>query len=61
MKSLKIGCQLFLYHTNKARSWYWHKYKSNNGNTITNLYFPMLVDLELKNLRWVIVDEFDQP
>lgn len=46
---------------NKAKSWYWYEYKSNLYSTRTDLHFPVIVDLELKNFRWVITNVFDHP
>ena len=46
---------------NKARAWYWYEYKSNLSSARTDLYFPVVVDLELKKLRWVVVNVFDHP
>ncbi len=36
---------------NKARAWYWYEYKSNLNGAKTDLYFPVIVDLKLKNLN----------
>ena len=46
---------------NKARAWYWYKYKSNEDSTRTDFHFPVVVDLEFKNFRWVITEVFDHP
>ena len=41
---------------NKARAWYWYEYKSNEDSTRTEFHFPVVVDLEFKNFRWVITE-----
>ena len=41
---------------NKAKAWYWYEYKSDKGSTRTEFYFPVVVDLEFKNFRWVITE-----
>ena len=41
---------------NKARAWYWYEYKSNENSTRTDFHFPVVVDLEFKNFRWVITE-----
>ena len=41
---------------NKARAWYWYEYKSDKGSTRTDFHFPVVVDLEFKNFRWVITE-----
>ena len=41
---------------NKARAWYWYEYKSNKNSTRTDFHFPVVVDLEFKNFRWVITE-----
>ena len=46
---------------NKARAWYWYEYKSNENSTRTDFHFPVVVDLEFKNFRWVITEVFDRP
>ena len=46
---------------NKARAWYWYEYKSNEDSTRTDFHFPVVVDLEFKNFRWVITEVFDRP
>ncbi len=46
---------------NKARAWYWYEYKSDKGSTRTDFHFPVVVDLEFKNFRWVITEVFDRP
>ena len=46
---------------NKARAWYWYEYKSNKNSTRTDFHFPVVVDLEFKNFRWVITEVFDRP
>lgn len=46
---------------NKAKSWYWYEYKSNLNSARTDLHFPVIVDLELKNFRWIITNVFDHP
>ena len=46
---------------NKAKAWYWYEYKSNKNSTRTDLYFPVIVDLEFKNFRWVITEVIDHP
>lgn len=52
---------LTLVWLNKARAWYWYDYKSNLNSTRTDLYFPVIVDLEFKNFRWVITHVHDLP
>ena len=46
---------------NKAKAWYWYEYKSDKGSTRTDFHFPVVVDLEFKNFRWVITEVFDRP
>lgn len=46
---------------NKAKAWYWYEYKSDKGSTRTEFYFPVVVDLEFKNFRWVITEVIDHP
>lgn len=46
---------------NKAKAWYWYEYKSNKNSTRTDFHFPVVVDLEFKNFRWVITEVFDRP
>ena len=46
---------------NKAKAWYWYEYKSNKGSTRTEFHFPVIVDLEFKNFRWVITNVFNHP
>lgn len=46
---------------NKAKAWYWYEYKSNENSTRTDFHFPVVVDLEFKNFRWVITEVFDRP
>ena len=46
---------------NKARAWYWYEYKSNEDSTRTDFHFPVVVDLEFKNFRWVITEVIDRP
>ena len=46
---------------NKAKAWYWYEYKSDKGSTRTDFHFPVVVDLEFKNFRWVITEVFDHP
>ena len=46
---------------NKAKAWYWYEYKSDKGSTRTDFHFPVVVDLEFKNFRWVITDVFVHP
>ena len=46
---------------NKARAWYWYEYKSDKGSTRTDFHFPVVVDLEFKNFRWVITEVIDRP
>ena len=46
---------------NKAKAWYWYEYKSDKGSTRTDFYFPVVVDLEFKNFRWVITEVIDHP
>ena len=41
---------------NKAKAWYWYEYKSDKGSTRTDFHFPVVVDLEFKNFRWVITE-----
>ena len=41
---------------NKAKAWYWYEYKSNEDSTRTDFHFPVVVDLEFKNFRWVITE-----
>ena len=41
---------------NKAKAWYWYEYKSNKNSTRTDFHFPVVVDLEFKNFRWVITE-----
>ena len=41
---------------NKAKAWYWYEYKSNENSTRTDFHFPVVVDLEFKNFRWVITE-----
>ena len=41
---------------NKAKAWYWYEYKSNLNSAKTDLHFPVIVDLELKNFRWIITN-----
>ena len=46
---------------NKAKAWYWYEYKSNENSTRTEFHFPVVVDLEFKNFRWVITEVIDRP
>ena len=46
---------------NKARAWYWYEYKSNEDSTRTDFHFPVVVDLEFKNFRWVVTEVIDRP
>lgn len=46
---------------NKAKAWYWYEYKSDKGSTRTEFHFPVVVDLEFKNFRWVITEVFVHP
>ena len=46
---------------NKAKAWYWYEYKSNKNSTRTDFHFPVVVDLEFKNFRWIITEVFDRP
>ena len=46
---------------NKARAWYWYEYKSNKNSARADFHFPVVVDLEFKNFRWVITDVFVHP
>ncbi len=46
---------------NKAKAWYWYEYKSDEGSTRTEFHFPVVVDLEFKNFRWIITEVFDRP
>ena len=46
---------------NKAKAWYWYEYKGNKNSTRTDFHFPVVVDLEFKNFRWVITEVFDRP